>query len=653
MKKQTLYTSLLLHAPIGFALIDKTYNIIQLNYKLARYLRNKRRRYYYGKTFKELLGKREWKKMLPDVKRAFDGKTLSEVSTVTFKDAKKKTRYAAVSYVPISANGVINSIGIIMRDITAEKEAEEIVSLYRDRLEQAQKAGRLGVFEWNIKTDSVWWSDQEEALFGVPPGQFKGEFKDWLNAVHRWDKRKFLKEIANCVKQKKDLDFEFRVRHPGNIIHWIKARGHMYLKNGKPYRMVGIHSDVTRRKQHEELLSFKAEASRILSSSLDFNATLTTVANLATEYIADWCVVDMVDKETKSIRLVAAAHRDPKKARWAKQIRKKYPVDMNANAGLPLVLKTGKPVYIPYLPPDEVLKMAKNEEQRKIIRKLGGVNSVIIVPITIGRKTIGAITFVSSESKWQYTPDDLEMAEQLASRAALAVENARLYENIKRETLRKDEFISLASHELKTPITTIKAFTQLLISIETNTISKEYLKKVESQVDKLTRLVKDLLDISKIHKNKFDLHKRKINLDSFLSTTILELQTIVKTHELHSTLNSQLEISADPDKLTQVITNLITNAVKYSPHSNIIKISCTRNNDQAEIKVKDYGVGINLEEQSQVFNRYFRANNGVRTAGLGIGLFLSREIIERHGGTISLKSKPNYGTTFTILLPIS
>ncbi|MCJ8209165.1 PAS domain-containing sensor histidine kinase [Mucilaginibacter sp. RS28] len=220
----------------------------------------------------------------------------------------------------------------------------------------------------------------------------------------------------------------------------------------------------------------------------------------------------------------------------------------------------------------------------------------------------------------------------------------------------KNEFIGMASHELKTPITSIKAYVQLLISMYKNDTDDEFLQKslttVNKQINKLTRLITDLLDISKIESGRLSLNKEVFVLNELLRETIDEVQHTTTQHDIVFTEESELKVNADRDRLAQVITNFLTNAVKYSPGADRIDVHLGRVDNEVIVTVRDYGIGINEDEQYKVFNRFYRVEgrNEQTFSGFGIGLYVASEIIRRHEGRIWVSSEKKSGSAFCFAL---
>jgi PAS domain S-box-containing protein len=221
---------------------------------------------------------------------------------------------------------------------------------------------------------------------------------------------------------------------------------------------------------------------------------------------------------------------------------------------------------------------------------------------------------------------------------------------------RKDEFISMASHELKTPITTLKGFIQLLLrKFERQGIPEvvPLLTKMEAQINRLTKLIDDLLDASKIQAGRLDYEEEPVDLAALLRETVELLQATSPTHTLSISGTRQAWIMGDQDRLGQVLTNLVTNAIKYSPQANKVDLSITASNKTVTLRVRDYGVGIPKAHQQNIFDRFYRVPGGHKAfSGLGLGLYITHEIVKRHGGEITVESEEGKGSTFVVSFPL-
>lgn len=405
----------------------------------------------------------------------------------------------------------------------------------------------------------------------------------------------------------------------------------------------------------EENLRYLAEASKILSSSLDYETTLNTIAHLAVPKIADWCGIDVLDKN-KKLQQVVVAHKDPKKVKWAREYRQRRPIDMSATTGIPNVIRSGKPELYPHIT-DELLQMtSKNEKEYKLAKSIG-ITSAIIVPLFSQKNTIGAITFVTAETSRNYNQADLLMAEELATRASVAIENARLYKGSQEAITLRDDFISVASHELKTPVTSVKMFTQILKKHSEqigDTKAVSHLSKMDKQINKLTELIYDLLNVAKIQAGRMEFKFKLFDFDKAVKEIIDILQQSSDRHQLIVQGLTRKKVYGDEERIGQVVNNLVSNAIKYSPKAIKVLIQLSADKKNVQVAVQDYGIGMSKEHLERIFERFYRVydNNDKTFPGLGIGLYISSEIVKRHGGKLWVDSTPNKGSKFSFSIPI-
>lgn len=232
-------------------------------------------------------------------------------------------------------------------------------------------------------------------------------------------------------------------------------------------------------------------------------------------------------------------------------------------------------------------------------------------------------------------------------------ERKLIEKELREKERRKDDFIGVASHELKTPITSIKAMTQLLqlrLEMEGNGEAVRYLGRIDRQIDRLNRLVSDLLDVTKIQERRLELLKELFNFDEWLKDLIDDLQQTT-THKIICSGKVGRGVIADRDRVGQVVTNLITNGIKYSPGTDTIDVRVTTDQHSMIVSVQDYGIGIPPALQEMIFERFFRVMRDKSVPGLGMGLFISSEIVKLHGGTIWVESIEGQGSTFSFSIP--
>ena len=417
-----------------------------------------------------------------------------------------------------------------------------------------------------------------------------------------------------------------------------------------------ISRDITAQKVLEQNLAFLAEASKVLASSLDYESTLRSVATLAVPTIADWCGIDMLVGEDEVDQL-AVAHIDPAKVAWAQELRRQQPPDLSQPQGLGHVLRSGVSEIYPDITDEMLVAAAPDERTLELARSLL-LTSIMIVPLSVQGRVIGAITFASAESGRHYSTSDLAMAEELASRAALAIENARLFGESQRAVAVRDDFIAVASHELKTPVTSLKVYAQVMhrqAEKAGDHAGGRTLAKMNDQIDRLSDLISDLLDISKIEAGELALASDEISLNDVVAGAVEAVQQTAPKHHIEVEGQVELPIRGDADRLGQVVTNLLTNAIKYSPHEDRVIVRMADMTTHVVVEVEDFGIGMDGDHLPRIFERFYRVSSPDEKTfpGLGIGLYISSEIVRRHGGEMSVRSTKGAGSVFRFTVPVA
>jgi PAS domain S-box-containing protein len=404
--------------------------------------------------------------------------------------------------------------------------------------------------------------------------------------------------------------------------------------------------------------NFLAEASSVLASTLDYEATLARVARLSVPELADWCTVD-ISEEDKSVRRLAVAHVDPAKVEWAHEIQKRYPPDMDTPRGVPQVLRTGVSEIYSEISDEMLVAGAKDEEHLRLMRDIG-FSSAMIVPLLAHGRVLGVVTFITAESGRRYGAQDLSLAEDLARRAAVSVENARLYQAAQKANRLKDEFLATVSHELRTPLTAILGWAHLLRAnqLDENGAVRA-LETIERNARAQSQLIDDLLDVSRIITGKLRLDVRQVDPGSFIQAAIDSLRPAAEAKDvrIQKVMDTGVSsVAGDPARLQQVVWNLLSNAIKFTDKGGRVQIRLERINSYVEIAVSDTGAGIVPEFLPHVFERFRQADMGTtrQHGGLGLGLAIVRHLVELHGGTVQAESAgEGKGATFIVKLPVA
>ncbi len=453
---------------------------------------------------------------------------------------------------------------------------------------------------------------------------------------------------------------------------------------GDPEAILEVNLDITEQKRAEaeraELLSqaaaraeaeaarrrfaFLAEASAILAGSLDYETTLSSVARLAVPQIADWCTVDVL-AEDGTIQLLAVAHVDPHKVRWARELRQRYPPDPSAASGVPHVLRSGEPELYPEVSDAMWRTGAQDAERQQIMR---GMSSVMIVPLVVQGRILGAITFVSAESRRHYAADDLDLAQNLARPAALAIDNARLYRQVQRlndslerraerlEAANKEleAFAYSVSHDLRSPLRAIDGFSRILVEDYSDQLDEEahhYLGLVRDNAQQMGELIDDLLALSRLGRQA--LTKQSIEPRTLVDQALDDLAHEHEGREVEIVVADLPACQCDPVLVRQVYVNLLSNALKFTRHCEHarIEIGSLEKDGYTAYYVKDNGVGFDMQYSAKLFGVFQRLHRAEDYEGTGAGLAIVQRIIHRHGGRVWAEARPNEGASFYFTLP--
>ncbi|MGQ4648225.1 ATP-binding protein [Lyngbya aestuarii] len=408
----------------------------------------------------------------------------------------------------------------------------------------------------------------------------------------------------------------------------------------------------------EKRSTFLAEASHLLASSLDYRTTLTRVAQLAVPSLADWCVIDINETNSSNFEEPVVAASDPEQEALVLELRRRYPLLTNSDYGVPKVLRTSKPELVTKVSESVLQFIARDAEHLGILRQLK-VNSYIIVPLIAHQRKLGTMALASAQPERCYTQADLTMTEELAERAALAIDNARLYRQLQEANLLKDEFLAIVSHELRTPLNAILGWTHLLLNRKLNetTTTKAY-TTIDRNARLQGKLIEDILDISRVIRGKIRLNIRPVQLTRLLDGVIENLKPTaelkgLRVESIYEPLAGQL--LGDVERLEQVVWNLISNAIKFTPQGGLIEVQLEQVDSMAQITVRDTGKGITSQFLPFIFERFRQADATTTRnhSGLGLGLAIVRYLVDMHNGSVGVFSEgEGKGATFRIYLPL-
>ncbi len=406
----------------------------------------------------------------------------------------------------------------------------------------------------------------------------------------------------------------------------------------------------------EEAQAFLAEAGEVLSSSLDFRAALSAVARLVVRSLADWCIVYVV-KEDGMAHRVAGEHRDPAMRGVLDEVMAQ-PLSMASGAPVADVLRSGGSRLLPTID-DEVLRAVAggDEAQVRRLRQLGAESGIAVAMVARGR-TLGAFTLVSARPDRRYTEFDLRVAEDLARRAAFAVDNARLYQEALLANQAKSDFLAVMSHELRTPLTAIMGYAELILNGvlgEVNEKQAWHLERLLVSARHLLQLIDEILVFTRAEAGREQVRSERVDLAKVVNEVGQRIEPIAREKGLEFSVHAPEQptlVELDRGKVRQVLMSLLSNAVKFTSRGGV-ELKAELEDGQAVFRVRDTGPGIQPEHMEEIFDPFWQAEQATtRTqGGTGLGLSLARRLARLLGGDISVESTPGVGSTFTVRVP--
>jgi K+-sensing histidine kinase KdpD len=401
-------------------------------------------------------------------------------------------------------------------------------------------------------------------------------------------------------------------------------------------------------------LEFLVDASRRLAASLDYDDTFVALARLAVPRLGDFCIVDVIE-EDGTIRRVAVAHAAPAQEALVRELCD-YPPSATSAESIAQVLHTGTPSVLTDITDDLLMASIQEPRHREIMMRLGP-RSAMSVPLRSRDRVLGAISLYTSTSRRRYSDADLDLAVELAGRAALAVDNARLYATARRAVRVRDEFLAMASHELRTPLSHIKGFVSTLRQPDAewdDETQQEFLEETERETDRLATLIGDLLDMTRLETSRpEEAELAWVRPVDVVNGGLDRIRGLIADRQIIRDIPAELpEIRADATQLERVFANLVENAAKFSPSDTPIRIAASTTDDLLEISVEDEGPGIPPDKLDVIFEKFYRLRgDAAPVPGTGLGLAICRRIIETHGGSIHAENSER-GARFVARLPV-
>ena len=666
-----LLDTLLRGAPDGLGFIDRELNWVKLNNALAAML---------GASVETLLGR-----SLADTAGVYAAALRTLVSWVLETTEPlincelsgagtpgHRSRHHLVSIHPVrNTAGELLGVGLVAVDITARKQTENELRESEERHRRLVETANEGIWLIDTDTRTTFVNQRMASMLGYQPTEMVGRsVMDFAQnqALHR----ERIKHNLGGMSEQSEFPFQHR---DGSPVLALGGTSPLTNPQGEIVGALGMFSDITERKRAESErdrllareraardqaevaqrhLALLAGASELLASSLDHAATLRQIAQLAVPELADWCAVYLVEPD-ETVRLRALAYANPAHAELAHEWESALPV---LPRGISRVLLKGK-AKLQRAISDEVLQAGALDSV--LLRRLRsiGLTSKMHVPLRARGRTLGVLTLATSKSGRHYGPADLRLAQQLADRCAVALDNAVLVGELRHALGVREELLAATSHELRTPLAHIKGFTSSLrlADIEWDEATRqEFLAEIEREADRLNDLIGDLLTMSRLESGGPELHPRvAVTAEALVGAGLDRARGLLRAAHVDVAIAPNLpEVVVDAARMEQVVANLVENAAKYGGSAAHIRVILTPVEHELELAVEDDGPGIAQQDLERVFDKFFRAQSTVQSGlpGTGLGLAICRAIVKAHGGRIWAENRPAGGARLVVRLPL-
>jgi len=644
---------------------------------------------------------------------------------------KDGTRFRAS--VVISAlrtpTGELAGFAKVTRDVTEPYAAQEALRHSERQLRDTQSLAGLGSWVWEVEPDVVRWTDKLYAIHGLKPADFEATFEAHLARIHPEDRDRVRAAIEDAYARGGEFSFEERIVRPDGEVRYLRSRGRAIRDDsGQTVRLMGACLDITDLRQAQEKaarlaaeqaaraaveayaagLRFLTRASRLLSSTLEYEETLRNVSELAVPEVADWCAIDLLDGDNKP-RRVAVHHTDPQLRTLRFHITDLYPHHLgDGEDGVWTVVEKGEAAYHPEIT-DEWLAARIDDPERLEQSRMLGPRSAVTVPLAGRNGALGALTLIHAESDRRFSEQDLWLMEELGRHAGLAIDNARLHRDLERQNelleeqaaeleqqteelqnqahhldelmaelevsneellqrteeaeaanRAKSDFLATMSHELRTPLNAIFGYADLLdlgLHGPITPAQHEALERIKRNQRALLVLVNDVLNFAKLEAGKLELTLAPVPVTEVVADvgSVVGPQLEAKGLRYHAEpVDAGLLVLGERERIEQILLNLLTNAGKFTSRGGEVVISNEADEDTVKLHVRDTGSGIPESRLQSVFDPFVQIDRQVEDTGergVGLGLAISRDLAQAMGGTLTVQSKLGVGSTFTLALP--
>ncbi|TAF07281.1 MAG: CBS domain-containing protein [Nostocales cyanobacterium] len=548
-----------------------------------------------------------------------------------------------------------------------QKRTAELGNL-SNRLELAVKSAEIGIWDWDIVNDLLIWDDQMYELYGVKASEFSGAVRAWEAGLHPDDAANTREWIWQAIRGEREFDPEFRIVLPDGKIRIIKAYSIIQRNSqGEAERMIGVNFDITERKQAEQKIQQQAEREHLLletTQRIRQSLDLATIFNTATQEIRQLINADRVgifkfssDSNFTHGEFISESVVAGFTSALASQIH-----DHCFGEQYAPYYQQGRMQVV-----DDIDNAQLTDCHHDILARFQ-IRANLAVPLLQGENLWGLLCINQCSQPRHWQDFEIELVQQLANQLAIAIQQADLFDQLQRSLVKEKEvsemrsrFITMASHEFRTPLAIISSSTGILQKFS-DRLSKEkkhrHLETIQKTIKHIVKLLDDVLMINRAESEKMEFNPEALDIIGFCKQLKKEIASTSSHHKINFYVNvsepildNTLVVQFDPKLIRQILTNLLSNALKYSPENNSVDFSLHIESEKIIFQIKDAGIGIPQEDQVNLFASFYRASNVSNISGTGLGLAIVKKCVDLHQGEIILDSQLGKGTIFTLTIP--